>query len=48
LISWILNALSFGYLISSLRNITLGIIFGVIIFFLGLKDVYTKKVNKRN
>ena len=48
LISWILNALSFGYLISSLRNITLGIIFGVIIFFLGLKEVYTRKVNKRN
>jgi hypothetical protein len=46
LISWILNAFSFGYLITNLRNLTLGVIFGVLIFLLGIKDVFTKKIRK--
>ncbi|HQD62353.1 MAG TPA: hypothetical protein PK894_01975 [Defluviitoga sp.] len=49
LISWILNAVSFGYLISGLKSLTLGIIFSIIIFLLGIKDVFsTKKIQRKS
>jgi len=49
LISWIFNAVSFGYLISGLKSLTLGIIFSIIIFLLGIKDVFsTKKIQRKS
>lgn len=40
-LSWLLNAFSLGYLIASLRTLNLGIIFGIIILIIGLKDVFS-------
>ncbi|WP_146738345.1 hypothetical protein [Petrotoga sp. 9PW.55.5.1] len=43
ILSWALNAFSLGYIIAALRDINLGIIFGIIIFLIGLRDVFASK-----
>ncbi|UYO99934.1 hypothetical protein OF820_12910 [Oceanotoga sp. DSM 15011] len=45
IISWGLNAYGMGSLVASLRNDNIGIIIGVIIFIIGIRDLFsTKKV----
>ncbi|KUK83494.1 MULTISPECIES: hypothetical protein [Petrotoga] len=43
ILSWLLNGFSLGYIIASLRNLNLGIIFGIIIFLIGLRDAFLPK-----
>jgi len=43
ILSWGLNGFSLGYIIASLRNLNLGIIFGIIIFLIGLRDAFLPK-----
>ena len=43
ILSWMLNGFSLGYIIASLRNLNLGIVFGIIIFLIGLRDVFLPK-----
>jgi len=43
ILSWMLNGFSLGYIIAALRNLNLGIVFGIIIFLIGLRDVFLPK-----
>lgn len=43
-IAWALNSFSIGYLITELRNINLGIIFGIIIFVIGFREILSRSI----
>ncbi len=45
--AWGLNSFSIGYLITELRNINLGIIFGIIIFVIGFREILSKSIKEQ-
>jgi hypothetical protein len=46
-ISWLMNSFAIGYLISELRNLNLGIIFGIIIFAIGFREIISKSIKEK-
>lgn len=45
-VSWLMNSFGIGYLIAELRTLNLGIIFGVIIFAIGFREIISKKIGR--
>jgi hypothetical protein len=46
-VSWLMNSFAIGYLISELRNLNLGIIFGIIIFAIGFREIISKSIKEK-
>jgi hypothetical protein len=42
-----MNSFAIGYLISELRNLNLGIIFGIIIFAIGFREIISKSIKEK-
>lgn len=46
-LAWLLNSFSIGYLITELRNLNLGIIFGIVIFVIGFREILSKSIKQQ-
>jgi hypothetical protein len=42
-----MNSFGIGYLIAELRTLNLGIIFGVIIFAIGFREIISKSIKEK-
>jgi hypothetical protein len=45
--TWLMNSFAIGYLIAELRNLNLGIIFGIIIFAIGFREIISKSIKEK-
>lgn len=48
ILSWIVNGFSIMYLVTNLRDLTLGIIIGIVIIIIGVKDALMNYIDKKN